>query len=291
MMIFYKYFLKIISLILLFSIISCSTSKKRIVELTQNINNDSIYSYYCKNGKQSHAIKISGTYIHPKNQSGKVLDLQAKNLKRYDKFKNDILSKAFYSLSSTSQNVAVTTSSSYEEVVTYAKNMQHSFISSADVSINPLIVATPDSNKFIFFHERVDGACNSIMCSEFSKEESISIRELKYLVDNYVLLEPFDYQLKSYTCEKDCPFYDVDTGNGFSGYSHPKRPIGQDENKNVNISEYVKLKNLAWMRYFMKNTQINEAQSTDSQIYNLELSLNLDGFCTYGRNINDLHSQ
>ncbi len=288
---FCKYFLKTISLILLFSIISCASSKKRIVEFNQNINSDSIYSYYCKNGKQSHAIKISSTYVHPKNQTGKALDQQAKRLKRYDNFKNDTLLKAFYSLSSPSQNVAVTTSNSYAEVITYAKNMQHSFINSADVSINPLIVITPDSNRFIFFHERVDGACNSIMCNEYSKEENISIRELKYLVDNYVLLEPFDYQLKSYTCEKDCPFYDVDTGNGFSGYSHPNRPIGQDENKNVSISEYIKLKNLAWMRYFMKNTQINEAQSADSQIYNLELSLSLDGFCTFGRSINDLLSQ
>lgn len=277
------------SFVFIFLIAGCATTSSTPVSiLKNNIADDKIFNQYCANNKQVRKLSISIEYVNPSLPKMSV-DKAAAEAAHYAKKKQDLFKKIFFSLADGEERsngrgadyLKVRQSDLnhhdlIEQVSQYI--IQESQMSS--IYAKPLLMRPTDSDKFILFY----GLVKDQRFPDQDYKDPTHISELKLLVDNFTMLEPFEFQNEAYKCDDDClknPYMDHDKVD----------LIAVDSEGKQSISDALEKRDEIWIRYIQRFTKIKEAKSLNPRVANVDLELDLNSFCRYGRNIADLQSQ
>lgn len=249
------------------------------------LDSNNIQEYYCKGNKQVRDLVVNTEYIIPKIPSGIAIDDAAKKQAYLSKRKDELTKRILFSLSGGEERSngrganylkARQSEHNHKDLVESVSENTLEENSYSSKVIRALLMKPTDSNKFILLYGlQIEG--------QFSMEDyndPAHISELKTLVDNFTLLEPLQVQIDNY-----------DTHAGTCYGCGKDSPIGIDERGNQVISKYLRSKDDVWLRYIKRFTSVKEGVAKNPRIINLELNLDLNGFCKYGRAVSDLQSQ
>ena len=281
------------------AISACSSSSKRQSEPlflnASHIDSADIQNAFCINGKQSKPLMVNFIFIVPQIKKGKPIDISTKDTKYFSDKKIKLFRDLFYLASSEENSFVKVVDESKSEVVDYAKRIDSSIWLSHDqvytnVRIIPLFIDTTDGNKIVFFEKIITTATDQsagyqsdrVSGNALTKRESKAIVELNALVNSYTILEPTSFQKQSYK---------IESNSTNSNRCDVNDLIAVDGDGKVQISAALECQDKIWKRYIQKFTRIKESTTRDPQILNVELSLDLNPFCQYGRKISDLQSQ
>lgn len=260
----------------------CAITPTQVAITKFDGNSSTVFRYYCSDNKQIRKLNVSIEYVSPKI-SKMAVDLSANKSAHFAEEKNRFLKKTLFSLAGgdgrpnrrgADQLLVYQSSKNYVELIEENKNMVFE-----SASVRAVIEKPANSDKFILTHITEDTHTNNF----FSLYPSF-ISELKLLVDNFTMLEPLEFQNEAYKCDDDClrnPYMDHDKVD----------LIAVDSEGKQSISAALDLKDEIWLRYIGRFTKIKEAKSNDPRIINVDLELDLNGFCRYGRQLTDLQSQ
>jgi len=135
---------------------------------------------------------------------------------------------------------------------------------------------------------------------------SMNSSDLATLTQNFTILEPLDFQNKAYTEEiekqsddetdKSCDPHKMYGAESVTFFKDEKwetveaYAIGEDGN--ANISKALYQRNKIWERYISRFSTVKESvDSANTNKINTQVSLDLNGFCRYGRSTDDLTSK
>lgn len=260
----------------------CATTNLPPLALSKvKANDDKIFNYYCANNKQVRKLSVAIEYVTPQLPKMAV-DIAAKEHAHYSKEKRRLLKKTLFSLSGGEEHpngrgadflLVKQSPLKYNELVEEIKEDV-----SESMGVRGLIMRPTDSNKLILFH-----ISEQRHSSEWYQRNPTHVSELKILIDNFTFLEPLKYQEDAYTAGDDNEEEDV--------ISDSSKPIAVDEGGQQSVSEAIEHKDEIWIRYISHFTKIKEAKSKNPRVINVDLELDLNGFCRYGRKVSDLQSQ
>lgn len=268
-----------INSILLFVLLSaCASTNVQPTSISRsNLSENSIFSYYCSGNKQTRKLSIPIEYINPKLPANVLVDEAAKERAYYANRKKALLPEALFSLSGAYDRIGY----SWNNAVVRQSNLDHKDliekVSSYEIGSSnynssqetAILVKPNNSDKFVLYHAvEKDGRLR-----DRDNEDPAYVSDLKLLIESFTILEPEAYQEEAYGKQ--------------DGYE----PIAIDSNNNNVIADAIKSKDQIWKRYISKFTEIKEARTSNSRIINIDLSLDLNGFCQYGRSIKDLYSK
>lgn len=231
---------------------------------------------YCHAGKQTKALKTTVIYYSPDIEKGLPLDVANEKNKQIKDKKDELLKNLFYYLGAESMSEQIynygdepgwylLTAESENEILNNVKNED----ANTKYRLYTFIVRVSGSNKLIIYQS-----------NQSSRRMSYSTgyaTDLNSLFSQYTLLTPKEVTEQI-------------TDNSFDS-KFLYRTILLDENGNANISKAISGKDNLWKTYIKKFTLIKESEDDNSNKSNLELSLDLNVFCKYGRKISDLQSQ
>lgn len=116
--------------------------------------------------------------------------------------------------------------------------------------------------------------------------------EAHWFTSQFTMLIPETIQKQVFAKYYDAP-YGIHAGeydSNRNGYIDGKGFfVNSDES--FNLTDAVEKRTALWNAYFKTFTQIKEAQTEDPVVIDFEVNLDLNLFCAYGRNINDLTSK
>lgn len=135
---------------------------------------------------------------------------------------------------------------------------------------------------------------------------SMNSNDLAALTQNFTILEPLDFQNKAYTEE-----IEKQSDNEANNSCDPQKMYGAEsvtffknekwetveayamgEDGNTNISKALYQRSKVWERYISRFSTVKESvDSTNANKINTQVSLDLNGFCRYGRSTDDLTSK
>jgi len=246
-----------------------------------------IQSYICQGRRQSRPLKMNFAYILPQNKKGKSLDLTAKDAKYFNDRKYELLREMFYLVSSIDHSFVKFAKMNRGEVIDRAKSINNSiWLNPSQVyleyKLSPQLIISDEGSKIAFIEKVVTSSSMETYGDDFTKiKEAEALVEVSALTNNYTILEPKEFQQKSYAVEQD---------SASSSSCDKDHLMALDENGNVDVDRAKKCRDKIWQRYIRKFTNIKEASTIDPQVLNVELSLDLNPFCQYGRKISDLES-
>jgi hypothetical protein len=272
----YKY-CSINSLAITVLLFGCATAPQPVKLSKSEIGADKIFDYYCADNKQIRKLNISIEYVAPQLKKMAV-DEAAKSYAHYAKEKEQFLKKSLFSLSGSNTPSSRGADSLYVQQPSQTYNELMEVLEqrvSPPLSVRARIERPTDSNKFILFHTTEEEHS-----SERYEPNSAYVSELKILIDNFTLLEPLQYQIDTY-----------DTHGGTCYNCGKEKPLAVNEDGKQIISKAVEQKDNIWLRYIEHFTKIKEAKSSNPRVVNVDLDLDLNGFCRYGRSVSDLQSQ
>lgn len=268
----------------------CATNNQPPVSISKGaVSSDNIYALYCANNKQTRRLRVPIVYFVPQLNKMAV-DEAAKSHAHYAQQKTRFLKRALFSLS------GVDTPGSKGADYLYVKQPSQTYkelMSILDERVSqPLsgrarIERPTDSDKFVLFHttewEHSD---------ERYERNSAYVSELRLLVDNFTLLEPIEFQNEAYKCGEKCNDPDkVELIAIDEGKSHKVNGEIVEEKPKNSIAKAISYKDDIWFRYIERFTTIKEAKSNNARVINVDLELDLNAFCKYGRDLSDLQSQ
>lgn len=277
------------SFVLVFLLGGCATTNLPPVSISKaTIGSEKIFSQYCANNKQIRKLSLSIEYISPKLPKFSV-DKAASESAHYAKRKQDLLKKVLFSLADGEEHsngrgadylLVRQSDLNHHDLIEKVSQYVIEESSYNSIAVKELLMRPTDSDKFVLFH--------AIETDQRLRDrdhfEPTHVSELKLLVDNFTLLEPLEFQNEAYKCDTDClknPYMDHDKVD----------LIAVDDDGKQSISEALEKRDAIWIRYINRFTKIKEAKSSNPKIINIDLELDLNGFCRYGRNISDLQSQ
>lgn len=109
----------------------------------------------------------------------------------------------------------------------------------------------------------------------FFNSYPIRIPYVTILVDQFTIIEPIEFQNGIYK-EDNC-------------HDESEKTYGYNEEGSFDAELSLDYRDQIWKRYITHFTSIKESQSDDS--ISVELALDLNPFCRYGRNVQDLKSK
>jgi hypothetical protein len=233
-----------------------------------------LMAQYCQSGKQIKSFKTTVLYFTPKIEPGLSLDKANQKMKETEGHKTDRLKNLFYLLANEDGKEQVSnmgdepswyllTSEDEKDVLDNVKAED----SNTKFRLFTFIVRT--SNKIIIYH-------SNLKSRRMNYAETYST-DLNNLISNYTLLAPKDVAEQITATEFD------------SKYLYGT--IILNESGEIDISEAIEQRNRLWKAYINKFTSIKETSDQNSQKSTIELSLDLNVFCKYGRSISTLQSQ
>ena len=263
----------------------CATANLPPVSLSKvEANSNKIFNYYCENNKQIRKLSVPIEYVTPQLPK-MALDIAAKEQAYYSKDKRRLLKKSLFSLSGGEErpngrgaDYLNVRQSDLKQKEVFEKVSSYEIHAHDSQRVRGLLMKPVDSNKFILFY----GIETDQRFSDQDHYEPTHISELKILVENFTILEPVKYQDATYQSDED-ETEDV--------IATPSDSIAIDSAGSQVISEAIEHKDEIWIRYINHFTKIKEAKSKNPRVINVDLELDLNGFCRYGRKISVLQSQ
>lgn len=258
-------------------IFSCA-SNPQVSLSNKDVSAEKIFDYYCSNNKQIRTLSSKIEYIIPQLAKNLPVDEAAREQAYYSTRKQNLLKESLFSLSGAFERIGYSWNNSpvrqssleHKDLVEKVSAYEIRTSDFSSMQETALIMKPADSDKFVLFHAiQTNGRLR-----DRDNQDPIYISELKTLVDNFTLFEPLKYQEEAYSLNAD-----------------DEKLIAIDSNDQQSISEAMKRKDEIWKRYIKQFTKIKEAKSNAPRIVNVELELDLNGFCRYGRNLNDLYSK
>ncbi len=232
-----------------------------------------LMAQYCQSGKQIRSFKTTVLYFTPKVEPGLSLDKANLKTKETETHKRGLLKNLFYLLANEDgkQQIAnngdepgwyLLTSEDEKDVLDNIKAED----SNTKFRLFTFIVRV--KNKIIVYQSNLNSR-------RMSYDKTYST-DLHNLISNYVVLVPKEVVEKIEGSESD---------------SADLQTTILNDNGEIDISKAVNQKDLLWMAYINRFTSIKEASDQNSQKSAIELSLDLNVFCKYGRSISALQSQ
>lgn len=286
-----QFFLKGISFLLVASCTSFSPSQKTLDSDPSKVNDfNSIRKLYCAGQKQVKEFKFSFTEHNMKFKSGIPTSVIASVQNQREKERQCNYKKALFELTrkdSVSHGFMEVSQDLYKEISDGSMGTVNPDSLRANCRLYNLFVQSPLQKTDYFVVQQCSGdggTFYSDSSSNFYRWNSYSFRipHLTTLIDNFAILEPIEFQTKTYieTEEKtnDCSESKVD-----------KEVLGYDSKNEFNSELAIDYKDQVWKRYIIHFTRIKESHQDDGS--KVELTLDLNPFCKYGRSINDLSSR
>lgn len=232
-----------------------------------------LMAQYCQSGKQIRSFKTTVLYFTPKIEPGMSLDKANKKMKETERHKTDLLKNLFYLLANDDGKEQISnngdepswyllTSEDEKDVLENAKAED----STTKFRLFTFIVRV--KNKIIVYQ-------SNLSSRRMSYDKTYST-DLNNLISNYVVLAPKEVVEKIEGSESD---------------SADLQTTILSESGEIDISKAVGQKDHLWKAYINRFTSIKEASDQNSQKSTIELSLDLNVFCKYGRSISALQSQ
>lgn len=278
----YQFFLKGISLFILFGCTTFKSSQKTLEEDPNKVvNESSIRSLFCSGNKQ---IKDFKFYFVEKNlriKSGVPISTASTLKEQIEKGRHCDYKNTLYDLAKAD--------SLYSRFVEVDQDLFNQIQNDGIGSLNPdhlrsncrlqnLFIRAPDGkislHRVGWCSDPNGGSFYSGSGLSFNSFNSYSVRipHLTTFVDKYTIIEPAEFQNNTYK-DNSC----IQDGKKVYGY-------GAEDSFNSELA--LGYKNQIWKRYISHFTSIKEGHSGES--INVELTLDLNSFCRYGRSIQDL---
>lgn len=283
---YYKYFWIFYS-VLLVSVIGCSGFQTKPYSLSAQKNN--FIAEYCQAGKQKKAFKTTVLYFNPNLESVLAVNKASQINKKMAEQKNELLKRLFYMLGDTSMKGKA--------------SMTGEVLLPGHVS--PISDDLP--NWYLLVSENEKTALNLVKVEDAHTKQRLFTFIIKILDQNKVIIyrsnqntnrmnyhEGYSTDLHGlmteYTILTPKNIIEEITGSEFDS-NYPYSTILLDENGEIDISKAISRKDDLWKSYIEKFTSIKEASEDNSKQSTIELTLDLNIFCKYGRKISDLQSQ
>jgi len=232
-------------------------------------------SEYCQSGKQKKAYKTTVVYFTPNLEPKLSVDKANQKNRKLIEQKSDLLKKLFYMLGD--ENMAALpanqgdTSSWYLLVSDDEKDVLEN-IESEDSDTKyrlfTFIVKILNQNKVIVYQ-------SNQISRRMNYDKGYSI-DLSNLLNEYTVLLPKDIIAEITGDESDSRAYST---------------VILNDNGEIDLSKAIDRRGTLWKAYIKKFTSVKEASEDNSKRSIIELSLDLNAFCRYGRKISDLQSQ
>lgn len=129
--------------------------------------------------------------------------------------------------------------------------------------------------------------------------KSAYLADLNSLVSDYTMLEPLDFQVTTYfdEIEKNDEIDTCDLKDEYRAdylvvnkYERPVEAFGIDGSGDIDIAKSIQDQSRIWKRYISRFSTIKES-SVSSGVKNVQVSLDLNNFCRYGRSLDDVTSK
>jgi len=270
-----------------------------------------VFGQYCNGGRQVKKLSYSIRLIKPKLPRGKALDRASQSIEEITNINQCLVKTSAIALSNHCGDKLnchnfYQTSDSAQDVAKYAKEMiyengtaEYCKMGSCAESgpMRPIFLYTGESQPILLLYEKTErrnrpggfGWYVSKYDGDGSAQQAF-LSELTTLRRGYTILltSPIeegtwmDYvNLQSDICSPE------KWTNGSYRYLAQGWSI---DGGTLSPSDALSKKDLIWKRYLVANSSIKEAVSNDSQIVNYEVSVDLNGFCKFGRHTDDLLS-
>ena len=262
-----------------------------------------IFKFFCSGQRQVKALKVSFTFVSPKNPRGAALDAVGERQSQVETKRTCLFRDAFYELGNVPCTQMIAPKSCGPEL-----RRGFSFVSTNDPSFEvlanaktveldgsePIFVISEDQKKIVgFFGQTVQTSEGQRRYGVSGKYAGTSRRDavlsdIGALMNGFTILEPRQYQEETYgsgeslSCQSEmlAPMR-----------SHSDHPIAVNDDGSANLSEALYERESIWRRYIIRHSKAKEAKASDPQLTNVEVSLDLNDFCRYGRSVGDLASQ
>lgn len=274
-----------------------------------------LFSAYCSGGKQIRNLTINFSFISSLNPQGWSVSEAGSYLKKLNQQRQCLNQKILYRLSEppdcqtyygdyvtdlrgkkfcapANRNEPVWFLSSSNSPSEIENSLREARLHDRNDATVPVFVRANNGRLFGFYfigqgssNPNVLGGISKMFGNDLS---SIISDDLASLVANFTILEPADFQKKAYQNSEE--FNEEKSCLSSGLYSEDLMAIDSEEN--IDMTESITLKNKIWERYISRFSNVKESvDSANSNKINTQISLDLNAFCRYGRNLNDLTSK
>jgi hypothetical protein len=262
-----------------------------------------VFKSFCSGQRQIKVMKLSFSFVSPKNPKGAALDAVSERQSQVETKRACLFRDALYELGDVPCTQMTTPKSCGPEL-----RRGFSFVStSAPGSViledakaaelggtEPVFVISEGQKKIVGFFGQPTQTSEGPRWYGVSGKYAGTFRrdavlyDIGALVNGFTILEPSQYQEETYgsgellSCQSEmlAPMR-----------SHSDHPIAVNDDGSVNLSEALDERESIWRRYIIRHSKIKESKAPDPQLTNVEVSLDLNDFCRYGRSVGDLTSQ
>jgi hypothetical protein len=272
-----------------------------------------MFAKYCSGGHQIKSLTFNYSFVSPKNPKGWSIGDASKYIKKlnshreclnrnlifklaeepncqtyYGNYVTDLRGKPVCGPANRDEPIWFFTSDkSANEIEITAESIKPNATYDSFV---PVFVRS-SSGKIYGFHFIGAGSGVPNVLSETTSSfgdnvSSALLSDLAALVSEFTILEPSDYQKQAYAAGED------DDEKACSPSGNDLEVLAVDAEGNTDTSAAISERNKIWERYVSRFSKIKEsADAHSTQITNTQISLDLNGFCKYGRSLNDLTSK
>lgn len=283
-----------------------------------------IFDSYCSGGKQIKKLSLNVEYVSPKSPAGWPVNVAGGFVKKLNQEQQCLSNTILYGLSrlpvcSSGEELRgksvcikndedlwfLKSSLSSSEIEKKVKDLSPS----NEYSAHTAVIVKDSVGKLAWFNYFEVGSNAPDLTSRKSSDllgddvGSVYLEDLFNLFNEFTILEPVEFQKTTYTDEVEksnenssCNLareYEAEAITIFkNGQYETVQAFGIDESGNVDAAAAINQKDKIWRRYVSRFSQVKESSSASSpQINKIQVSLDLNAFCRYGRSINDLSSK
>lgn len=261
-------------MILVFAVSGCAGFQTKPYSLSNQ--KADFMAEYCQSGKQKKPFKTTVIYFTPALEPKLSVDKANQKNQKIAEQKNDTLKKLFYTLGNSSMS---------EPVGNMGEDPNWYLLVSDDEGNVLNSIKEEDSNTkhrlFTFIVKILNQ--NKIIIYQSNQHSRRMGYNTGYSTDLGNLMDEFTILTPKNVIEEI-------TGTEFNS-RFPYSSIVLNESGEIDISKAISRRNDLWKAYIYKFTSIKEASEDNSQKSTIELSLDLNVFCKYGRKVSDLQSQ
>jgi hypothetical protein len=272
-----------------------------------------LFAKYCSGGHQTKSLTFNYSFVSPKNPNGWSIGDASKYIRNlnnhreclnrvlifrlaetpdcqtyYGNYVTDLRGKPVCGPANRDEPVWFFTSEkSSNEIEQLAESTKPNTAHDSSV---PVFVRSA-SGKIYGFHFIGNGSSVPNVLPEMTSPlgpnvSSAVLSDLSSLVNTFTLLEPADYQKQAYGSDE------AEDEKSCSANSGDSQVLAVDSEGASDTSTAISERTKIWERYISRFSKIKESPDPRSpQITNTQISMDLNGFCKYGRSLNDLTSK
>lgn len=306
--------------------LSVSANGKLGIIQDNDYSKSKVFDSYCSGSHQIKDLTINFTYYAPSKPKGQPLNIVSKQMSEINKKQQCDQRTILYSMSQKPEcnRRQGTSTCSFND-------RGYMFLSSTKNSssfVENLKQTTPHYNSDSRYYLVNDGTGKLSLFNYFSQDsfseriynspedilgdevKSVYLASLNSLISDYTILEPLDFQKTTYIdeieIEKQKSYENKSTDEGVCRLSdeyeaesvyitkndqrESVEAFGIDDAGNIDVAKAIYHRPRIWKRYISRFSTIKES-SVSSGVKNIQVSLDLNNFCRYGRSLEDVTSK